>query len=202
MIRYLKTREMRRNREDMRRGYDSRRGDYRGNDYRSNDYRGYDRNSYDFARDNEGRDFMRDERDGRGFDMRISRDYARGRRRDYGYDGNYDYGYEDYDDGKLEKEYEEDLCEWIDKTKRKDRIGLTFDQVIQQAQNMGINFREFSEKEFYATYLIMTTDYYHVFGNDPQQYLKMAKVFFEDDDIKVSPKEKLCIYFYKIIKGE
>ena len=43
---------------------------------------------------------------------------------------------------------------------------------------------------------------YKTSANDPMSYVHMEKELLEDDDIKVSPSEKLCIYLYKIIKGE
>ena len=42
-----------------------------------------------------------------------------------------------------------------------------------------------------------------VYGaNEPNTYIAMAKQWLMDDDIEVSPSEKLSIYYYKIIKGE
>lgn len=38
--------------------------------------------------------------------------------------------------------------------------------------------------------------------NDSSTYLNMAKKWLEDDDIEVSPSEKLCIYYYDIVKGK
>jgi hypothetical protein len=48
---------------------------------------------------------------------------------------------------------------------------------------------------------MMMSDYKTI-ANDPMAYIMMAKEWLEDDDVMVSPSEKLCIYLYKIIKGE
>ena len=153
--------------------YDSRGSDYRGSDYRSGDYTTM------------GHDMRRNDYRGSDYDMRRN-DYA-----------SYDYY------GGSDKEYEEDLKKWIDKLKRKDKFNLSFDQVLQHAKNHGVKFNEYNEKEFYATYLMLQSDFKNMLGsNDPMTYIKMAKDFLEDDDIEVSPSEKLCIYMYKIVKGE
>ena len=174
---------------------DYRRGDY--NDY--NDYNDYgDYNNY--GRDNRQGEPGRNRRYNQGRDNANYGDYN-----DYGDYRDYnDYGdYGDYNDyGKdMEKEYHEDLKKWIEKMKSKDRFKVPYDQIIQQAKNMGVKFEEYSELEFYAAYLAMVTDYKTISG-EYSMYLKMAKDFLEDDDIKVSPSEKLCIYLYKIVMGE
>lgn len=114
-----------------------------------------------------------------------SQDYARSRR---------DYGHE-------EKHYEEDLEEWTEKLQKKDRFRIKKEDIINSAKTMGVKFDEFSEEEFYAVYLMMVSDYKAV-ANDFRSYLNMAKEWLMDDDIEVSPSEKVCIYMYEIVKGE
>ena len=63
---------------------------------------------------------------------------------------------------------------------------------------MGVIFRDYGELEFEATYYMLLSDFGSV-SNDPHSYIAMAKSFLEDDDISVSPSEKLCIYFYEIV---
>ena len=116
-------------------------------------------------------------------------------REEYDYRGSYDYSSDD-----VKKEYEEDLQEWIEKLKHKDRFKVPKDQVIKQAKNMGIHFVEYSEEEFYAIYLAMVSDYKTI-SNDYNNYIRMAKDFLEDDDMAVSPSEKVCIYLYEIVLG-
>ena len=66
---------------------------------------------------------------------------------------------------------------------------------------MRVTFRDYDELEFKATYYMLLSNFGSV-SNDPHSYIAMAKSFLEDDDISVSPSEKLCIYFYEIIKGD
>lgn len=165
--------------EDSRRMRDSR--DYRGSsDYRdSRDYRDSKDYSYDY----------RDNRDYRG--RRDSRDYEASMR-DYGYD---------YDEGEEYEEYEKDLHHWAEKLKSKDKFGMSKDQVTSHAKSIGVHFDKYSEDEFYTTYLMMVSDYKEL-GSDPSFFIRMARDFLEDDDMAVSPSEKLCIYMYKIAMGE
>lgn len=141
-------------------------------------------------------------------------DMRRGRRRehpyeDYGTRGNKFYYetpphpryYEDRHYGDVEKEYEYDLKEWINKLLKKDRFNIPEHQVIKQAENMGINFNEFTREEFYAVYLMNVSDHPTI-SNDYNIYIKMAIDFFKDDDIAVSPSEKVCLYLYRIVLGE
>lgn len=120
-------------------------------------------------------------------------------RMDYNYDYGYEYGY-DYAK-ESEKEYEKDLHEWIEKLKKYDRFGWSKEQVIQQAKDMGVKFSDYDEMEFYATYIMLMSDFKKI-GNDPYIYLSMAKEFLEDDDAKLKGSEKLCAYLYTIVLGE
>lgn len=175
----------------MNNDYRGGRGDYRGNDYTQyehqsafeiphQDYRGYDRNGYD--------------RNAEYYPPLRSQDYARGRG-----DMNYRNDYRgDYESG--EKRWKDDLKELTEKLKKKDRFNIPKDQIINHAKNMGVKFDEFSEDEFYAVYLMQVSDYKNV-SNEFRMYISMAKDWLEDDDIAVSPSEKLCIYYDDIILG-
>ena len=141
-------------------------------------------------------------------DMMGNRDYRGGdmRRNDYnyGYDSRMDYGNNYSYDGHekiTEEQYYKDLERWAEKLKKKDRFKMRKEDVLAQAKQMGIKFEEFSEMEFYVVYLMMISDYKNV-ANDHRMYLSMAKDWLEDDDIEVSPSEKLCIYYYDIVKGK
>lgn len=129
-------------------------------------------------------------------------------RPDYRSDYRYDRGemmndtyYQDYASEDMEKEYEEDLYEWIEKLKKFDKYGLTKEQVIQQAKNMGVKFKDYEEIEFYATYLMMLSDYPAV-GGDYPIFIQMAKDFLEDKDSALKGSEKLCEYLYTIVLDE
>lgn len=158
--------------------------DYRGGQHSNSDYsRGQDMRT-DYA----GQDYRGDMRG----DMR-GQDYGR----EY-YIKSQDYAY----DGKgTEKEFHEDLERWVHKLKRKDRIGMPKEEVLNHAKQMGVKFDEFSHEEFYATYLMMVSDYKSL-GNDFRTFIHLAKEWLMDDDVEVSPSEKLCAYYYEIVKGE
>lgn len=201
MNRYLQDRAMRRSGRDGRNPYGSRggyvtsrrgrrdRADYdyendmaRGRDRAQNvsypmygigGYRPYetDMAEYDYAR-----------RSGR------SRDYT-----DYDYDMNYDYA-------EADDEWKEDLKKWSEKLKKHDRFNMPKDQVLQNAKQMGIKFDEYDENEFLTTYYMVLSDYPKI-ANEPHSYLAMAKDWLEDKDSALKGSEKLCAYYYEIIKG-
>lgn len=197
--RYMRDRaERRRERRERReRGYYGYPMDYRGGDreYRDmNDYaRGRDRD-YDYAYDMRG-DYRGDYR-GEDYARRgvgRPREYRRGRDRAE---------YRDYaEDDDYEKEYYEDLEDWIEKLKRYDRFGLSKDQVMQKARDMGVKFEEYEPEEFYAIYLMHVSDYPNI-SNDPHTYLAMTKAWLEDKDLKIDASEKVCKYMYEIAMAD
>lgn len=162
------------------RGYDRDMEDMRGRDYR-NDYNSnygeYDSRSYDRDYNRQSSEYNRDYR---GYEVR-------GMMRPMDYESS-------------DKQYEKDLHKWIEKMQKKDRFGAGKEQIIQRAKQMKIQFDEFTEEEFYAIYLAMVTDYKKV-ANDFNVYIEMAKEFLMDDDISVSPSEKVAIYLYEIVMG-
>ena len=122
-----------------------------------------------------------------------------------GYD-RYDYA-EDYqkhdekDYDEVNKKYYEDLERWRDKLRKRDKFKLMPSDIANKAKQMGIKFDHYSELEFEVVYYMLMSDFPTV-STEPHRYLAMAKEWLEDDDIEVSPSEKLCIYYYKIVKGE
>ena len=127
----------------------------------------------------------------------------------HGYSGGHDnYGrrnsmdYADYNDYAMEeKDYKKKLHEWTEKLKSKDRFGVPKEQVLKQAENMGVKFDHFTPEEFYAVYLMMISDYKKV-ANDYNMYISLAKEWLEDDDVKHKGGDKLCAYLYYIVLGE
>ena len=110
--------------------------------------------------------------------------------------------YPDYKSHSEEMEYMRDIKEWTKRLSAKNRFNnIPEQQVIMQAKNMGVRFDDFTEEEFYAIYLAMVSDYTTI-SNDYNTYIRMAVDFFKDDDVAVSPSEKVCIYLYKIVLGE
>lgn len=182
-------------RRDMRNAYGSR-GGY------VDSARG--RRDYEMSSGNQGRRLMGDyARGGRGRD-RMDREHYRDYE-DYGYNDYRDYE-EDDDDfamdyAEMDEDYHKDLEELCQKLKKKDRFKLPKEELIKKAKQMGIDFKDFDELEFMVVYYMMISDYPTI-ANEPNTYIAMAKQWLMDDDIEVSPSEKLSIYYYKIIKGE
>lgn len=187
---YLRDRAERRGSRGRDRGYFPMMEDYeydraRGRgDYRRGDYRG-DYGDYESDMRGDYRDYAR-----RG----VGRPREYNRRRDRG-------DYRDYADDDYEEEYEEDLQDWIQKLKKKDRFGMSLDQVMQKAKEMKVEFKDYDENEFYAVYLMQVSDYPSI-SNDPRMYIGMAKQWLEDDDVSVDPSEKVCKYLYEIVLDE
>ena len=117
---------------------------------------------------------------------------------DYGY--GMDYGY-DYEMGGLDEEEIEEFSEKLmKKVDEKDREMLKKEKVIKKAQDMGIKFEEFTPHEFYATTLMMYTDYCKVLGNASLDiYLRLAKAWIMDEDAEVKGGEKLAVYYDEIV---
>lgn len=127
-------------------------------------------------------------------------DYARGgsrsgRDRNYNYDYGYDYASED-----MEKEWGEHLKKWREELKRYDRFNMPKDQVIQNAKQMGVEFDKYNEEEFLTTYYMVMSDYPTI-ANEPHTYISLAKDWLEDEDSKLKGSDKLCAYYYEVIKG-
>ena len=196
---------------EYNRGQDYRSGsDYRGQDYHmgnqsygqhpgSMQFYGYGVGQMPMMNGNDYGDYRRnDYGDYRRNDYNQGNDYGDYRRNDYNYGSDYA-NYNDY--AMEEKEYEKHLHEWISKLKGKDRFGVPKEQVLKQAENMGVKFDKFTPEEFYATYLMMISDYKKV-ANDYNMYISLAKEWLEDDDIEVKGGDKLCAYLYYIVLGE
>ena len=118
-------------------------------------------------------------------------EYARGRGRDYGYD---------YASNEEDKEWEEHLHKWIEKLKKYDKFNMPKEEIINKAKSMGVKFDKYNEHEFVATYYMMMSDYPSIMS-DPHLALVMAKDFLEDKDSELKGSEKLCAYYYEIVKG-
>lgn len=110
-------------------------------------------------------------------------------------DMGYDYAHED-----MEKEWKEHLEKWHKELKRYDRFNMPKEQIIQSARQMGVSFKHYTEEEFLTAYYMVMSDYPQV-ANEPHTYLAMAKDWLEDKDSKLQGGEKLCAYYYEVIKG-
>lgn len=133
-------------------------------------------------------------------------DYARGGNRGRNYDRDYDmrdyrdYGY-DYASGDMEKEWEEKVEKWCKELKKHDKFNMPKEEIVHQARQMGAKFNEYNEKEFLTTYYMMMSDYKMDMLNSPQAYMILAKDFLEDSDSELKGSDKLCAYYYEVVKG-
>lgn len=97
-----------------------------------------------------------------------------------------------------DKEYEEDLHEWISRLKHHDKFKLDKHEIIRIAKEMNIDFNEFSEDELYAAYLLHVKLYPDV-HHEPHMYVACAKAWLCEKDIAIDPSEKICKYLYEIV---
>ncbi len=145
----------------------------------------------------------RDRNDYEGSDYRDRRDYEDYERRDRysNYDFESDYRGRDRKSDDAYRKYEVDLEKWTEKLKKHDKFRLSKEDIMNRARSMGVRFDDYSLEEFLVVYYMLMSDFPNV-ANDSSTYLNMAKKWLEDDDIEVSPSEKLCIYYYDIVKGK
>ena len=132
-----------------------------------------------------------------------SRDYA-----DYNDYGDYndynDYNdyrdYNDYNSSNGEDKWKQHLKKWCEELKRHDRFNVNKEQLLSKAKQMGIRFDNYNEEELLTTYYMVISDFPQV-GNDPHTYLAMAKDWLEDKDSMFKGSDKLCAYYYEVVKG-
>jgi hypothetical protein len=143
----------------------------------------------------------------RNYDMR-------GRGRDYGYpmydmrggrDYGYDYGYDDYGDYG-ETLSEKELDHWCEKLKKQlddqEKQMFSKEMISQKAKSMGMQMKDFGEKELEVATLMVYTDYKRTIGKNPDMAIRLAYDWLTDDDVAVKGAEKLAVYYFCIVEGE
>lgn len=167
-------------------------------------------------RDRARRDYRRDGRNpygskggyvssdrGRGdYDRDYGRDYRNDYSRDYGNDyRDRDYDHEmDHDMDYAEDEWQDDMEKWCKELKRNAKQSLPMNEVISKAEQMGVRFKDYDEKEFYCVVNMLMSDFPNV--GQPESYIAMAKQWLEDKDAELQGSEKIAAYYYTIVKGE
>ena len=73
-------------------------------------------------------------------------------------------------------------------------------EILSTAEQMGVRFDKYDEKEFYTTVMMLMSDYPNI--GQPETYIAMAKQWLEDKDSELTGSEKLAAYYYTIVKGE
>jgi hypothetical protein len=137
------------------------------------------------------------------------RDYGysmRGRGRDYGYPMyEHDYGYDDYGDYG-ETLSEKELEEWCHKLKSKltdqEKQMFSKEAIMQRAKSMGVEFKDFTEMEFYVNTLKNYTDHKHSIGQNPDLAMKLSRDDFKDEDGEYKGSEWLSVYYDDFVKKD
>lgn len=150
---------------------------------RSRDYRDYDYDDDDY------------ETDGR---RRRNMDYA-----DYEMDGHHPSG--------LMRLKKKDFKEWEKNLENADGTkGKHFEaeQIKHMAEQIGIKYRGYDEKDLCMTANMLYSDYCVVLKNvlPPEKeltgYVKLAQAWLEDPDASVEGSEKLALYYWCIVSDE
>ena len=175
MNRYLRDRAMRRS--DRASGRGRMHNGNRGGSYNISGT--YDRrNPYGsaggYVRDYERSGYSNENRNTYNNDYNSYGDYYGG-----DYNSHYMNDYPRYDrkaEREEEDEYYKELDKWISKLKRKNKFNLTEQQVLDMAKRSNLKMEDYDEKEFYATFLMLVSDYGKV-SSDPQAFIEMSKAF-------------------------
>lgn len=195
----------RRNPYGSRGGYvTTRRPDRRSTEYDEYDYSPrYDR-EYDYGygtRESTSRDY--------NYDHGSTREYSgyygdtpfrmNARSQYYPYDMRRDYsdGQEDY---LSDREIEEWTRRLLNEVDEKDKDMLHKEKVMKRAEEMGIKYDKFTPEEYYLVVLMTYTDYSKTLGNaNIDTYLRLAKDWMCDDDIRHRYSDKLALYYDYIV---
>ena len=117
------------------------------------------------------------------------------------YDSRYDMEYNEYDSMRLNNR---ELKKWKKELENADGSrGEKFhiEQILPMAQQLGIQFRDFTEEEFCMTVNMLYSDYCKELGSDLGIYIKLAKAFLNDDDFEGTGSEKLALYYKCIVEA-
>lgn len=149
--------------------------------------------------------YVRDSRAGRRYDMdynypRRDYDYDYEREVDYAYerpryDGHYGHS-EELDDRTLEH-WTHELQEHLEPMHVNK---FKMDGVVKKAEEMGVRFDKFTPHEFYATVIMLVSDFGKTLGmTNPDIYARLAKDWLCDEDAGVKYGEKLAAYYHNIV---
>lgn len=107
----------------------------------------------------------------------------------------------DYKSEDEEKKWEEKLEKWCKKLKEYDKFKTPKEDILNIARDMGAKFKEYDEKEFLTTYYMVMSDYKNKKLNSPEDYVEFALDFLEDEDSDLKGSDKLCAYYFEIVKA-
>ncbi len=122
-----------------------------------------------------------------------NRDYAR---YDYGYRNDEAYEYQGYADMfKDMKLTRDDLERWNKKIERETKCWKAEQLMPYIRKYNDIRFDRYTEEEFVMAVNMLHSDYRQALGDDPDIYVKLAKLFLEDKDSSVKGSERLALYY-------
>lgn len=73
----------------------------------------------------------------------------------------------------------------------------TIEQTTSVAEQQGIKFEHFNKYDWYYTLNMMRSDYYNMFKDDTNSYIKLAKMWLCDKDVE---EGKAFRYWAKVVK--
>lgn len=135
--------------------------------------------------------------------------YSRGR--DYGYDDGTDYQMDGAHPSGMMRLKKKDFMHWEKQLENADGTkGKHFDaeHVKKAAEQIGVKYKGFDEKELCMTANMLYSDYCEVLRTviPPEKelmaYVKLAIAWLDDPDAPVEGSEKLALYYWCIVNDE
>lgn len=123
----------------------------------------------------------------------------RGRGRDYGYDMRYDMA-GDYGESLTREELEHWCKKMTSELNEREKQLFAKETILQKAKNMGIQFDDFNEMEYYVNVVKNYTDHKKSIGENVDMAMKLARDDFYDEDGEYKGSEWLAVYYDTFVK--
>ena len=100
------------------------------------------------------------------------------------------------------------ICNWLDNDGEIAKYALMFVMyyvstifiILASSLKIKLSGKEFTFAEFYATAIMLYTDFRKVLGGgNIDLYVRLAQAWLMDDDIDIDAGEKLCAYYESIV---
>ena len=100
----------------------------------------------------------------------------------------------------------EELERWckkmMSKLDEREKQMLSKETILQKAKNMGIEFKDFNEMEYYVNVVKNYTDHKKSIGENVDMAMKLARDDFFDEDGEYKGSEWLAVYFDTFVKED
>ena len=102
------------------------------------------------------------------------------------------------------------ICNWLDNDGEIAKYALMFVMyyvstifiILASSLKIKLSGKEFTFAEFYATAIMLYTDFRKVLGGgNIDLYVRLAQAWLMDDDIDIDAGEKLCAYYESIVNA-